>query len=393
MVKLYLECTSGISGDMAVGALLDLGADREELEKVLSTVPAEGFSAKITTVSRSGIRACDFAVLLDPEHENHDHDMEYLYGPDPHHGPGPEWGPHRPPYGHGPGPHHPPYGMYGPGWDPHRPPYDRGPEGRPMPGPEYGRGPGPEWDPHRPPYGPGPRGPWDCPPPPRDDGPGCPPEGPRGHCEPHGPHQEPEPGPGCPPREMGEHVHGLHSEHPHEHRNLSDVYAVIDGTQMTDGARETAKEIFRIVAEAESEVHGLPLEEVHFHEVGAVDSIVDIIAFAVCWEDLRRKENIDEVIVPVLYEGTGTVRCQHGVLPVPVPAVTAIARRKGLRLHLMPDRGEFVTPTGAAIAAALQTSDHLPEEFTIRKTGLGAGKRTYPGRTGMLRAMLIEDVI
>ena len=307
MVKLYLECTSGISGDMAVGALLDLGADRGKLEEVLATVPAGGFSVKITTVSRSGIEACDFAVLLDPEHENHDHDMEYLYGPEPHHGPGP--GPH-----HGPGPHDdpwgppPPYGMYGPGWDPHCPPY----------------GPGPE--------------------------------------------------------------------HHHEHRNLSDVYAVIDGTQMSDGARETAKEIFRIVAEAESEVHGLPIEEVHFHEVGAVDSIVDIIAFAVCWDDLRQKETIDEVIVPVLYEGTGTVRCQHGVLPVPVPAVAAIARRKGLRLHLLPDRGEFVTPTGAAIAAALQTSDRLPEEFTIRKTGLGAGKRTYPCRTGMLRAMLIEDV-
>ena len=365
MSSLYLECTSGISGDMAVGALLDLGADRENLEQVLSSVPAEGFSVKITTVRRSGIEACDFAVLLDGEHENHDHDMEYLYGPepDPHHGPGgscggPEGRPMPGPY---PGP------GYGPGPDREwgrRSPY----------GPEYLYGPEP-WGPP-PPYGrPEPRGPWGCPPPPP---PGRPEYGPRcGQPEPaHGPQEH-----GAP--------HGPHHEHSHGHRNLSDVYAVIDGTQMSDDARKTAKEIFRLVAEAESEVHGLSLEEVHFHEVGAIDSIVDIIAFAVCWDELRQKEKITEVIVPVLYEGTGTVRCQHGVLPVPVPAVTAIVRRKGLRLHLMPDRGEFVTPTGAAIAAALCTTERLPEEFTIRKTGLGAGKREYPGHTGLLRAMLI----
>ena len=159
---------------------------------------------------------------------------------------------------------------------------------------------------------------------------------------------------------------------------------------MTQGAKELAGRIFRIVAEAESEVHARPLNEVHFHEVGAIDSIVDIISIAVCFDDLREKEQISDVVVPVLYEGTGTVRCQHGVLPIPVPAVAAIVRKYGIRMHLIPDLGEFVTPTGAACVAALRTSDQLPAEFVIRKTGLGAGKRAYR-RAGVVRAMLLED--
>ena len=186
-----------------------------------------------------------------------------------------------------------------------------------------------------------------------------------------------------------DHHHG-HDGHHHEHRSLQDVLAVIDGTQMTQGAKELAGRIFRIVAEAESEVHARPLNEVHFHEVGAIDSIVDIISIAVCFDDLREKEQISDVVVPVLYEGTGTVRCQHGVLPIPVPAVAAIVRKHGIRMHLIPDLGEFVTPTGAACVAALRTSDQLPAEFVIRKTGLGAGKREYR-RAGVVRAMLLED--
>ena len=273
MSRLYLECYSGISGDMLTGALLDLGADQEKLEQVLKTIPAQGFDIQISKVQKSGISAVDFDVLLDHEHENHDHDMAYLFGE-------------------------------------------------------------------------------------------------------------------TAPEEEEHHHH--HDGHPHEHRSLQDVLAVIDGTQMTQGAKELAGRIFRIVAEAESEVHARPLNEVHFHEVGAIDSIVDIISIAVCFDDLREKEQISDVVVPVLYEGTGTVRCQHGVLPIPVPAVAAIVRKHGFRMHLIPDLGEFVTPTGAACVAALRTSDQLPAEFVIRKTGLGAGKRAYR-RAGVVRAMLLED--
>lgn len=122
----------------------------------------------------------------------------------------------------------------------------------------------------------------------------------------------------------------------------------------------------------------------HFHEVGAVDSIVDIAAAAVCLDDL----DITEVIVPKLCEGTGFVRCQHGTLPVPVPAVVNIVQQNRLTLKITDIEGELVTPTGAAIVAAIKTSDCLPEKFTVDKTGIGAGKRKYTC-PGILRAMLI----
>lgn len=155
---------------------------------------------------------------------------------------------------------------------------------------------------------------------------------------------------------------------------------------MTDGAKGIAVKIFDILAEAEAKAHGKPKTQVHFHEVGAVDSIVDIAAAAVCLDNL----GISEVIIPALYEGSGTIRCQHGILPIPVPAVANIVNANHLTLHITETKGEFVTPTGAAIAAAIQTGEKLPETFKILKTGIGAGKRNYE-RPSILRAMLIEE--
>lgn len=123
----------------------------------------------------------------------------------------------------------------------------------------------------------------------------------------------------------------------------------------------------------------------HFHEVGAIDSIVDIISIAVCFDSL----DIEKVIVPSLSEGMGTVRCQHGILPVPVPAVVNIAENHQLRLSIKNVNGELVTPTGAAAVAAIKTDDKLPEDFIIVKTGMGAGKREYK-TPGILRAMFIK---
>jgi hypothetical protein len=116
-----------------------------------------------------------------------------------------------------------------------------------------------------------------------------------------------------------------------------------------------------------------------------VDSIVDIVAAAVCLDDL----NITDVYVPVLCEGRGTVRCQHGILPIPVPAVANIAQENQLQLKITDVDGELVTPTGAALVAAVRTKTALPEAFTIREVGMGAGKRNYE-RPSILRAMLIE---
>ena len=234
--KLYLECGSGISGDMFVGAMLDLGADQKKMEEALQSLPVDGFKTEITRVKKSGLDACDFNVILDHAHENHDHDMEYLHG----------------------------------------------------------------------------------------------------------------------------------------------------HASMTDSARELACKIVKILANAEAKAHGVPLEQVHFHEVGAVDSIVDIVAAAVCADSL----NFDEVYIPQLNEGRGMVRCQHGLLPIPVPAVANIITDHHLKLHITNVDGELVTPTGAAIAAALRTSEQLPEQFVIEKVGIGAGKREYEC-VGVLRAMMI----
>ena len=205
---LYLECYSGISGDMTVAALLDLGADRAVLDRVLKSLKVSGFETKISRVVKSGIDACDFNVVLDKEHENHDHDMEYLHG---HHHEGQE----------------------------------------------------------------------------------------------------------------RNHVHGTGTakdHHHHEHRGIKEITYIIEHSAMTENAKKIALRIFEILAEAESKAHNVPVDQVHFHEVGAVDSIVDIVSVAVCLDNL----DVTEVIVPVLCEGRGTVRCQHGILPIPVPAVANI---------------------------------------------------------------------
>ena len=183
-----------------------------------------------------------------------------------------------------------------------------------------------------------------------------------------------------------EHYHAHAHHHHHEHRHLADVEAIIDAASMTDSARALAKRIFRIVAEAEAEAHGVSIDEVHFHEVGAIDSIVDIVAAAVLLDDL----GADGCIVTGLSEGSGTVMCQHGELPVPVPAVMNIARAHGITLRPTSTQGEMVTPTGIAIAAAARTRDTLPAAYKILKCGVGLGKRDF-GRANFLRTFLVED--
>ena len=294
---LYLECSSGISGDMTVAALLDLGADQEVMKKAIASLTVEGFSTEVSRVKKSGLDACDFLVRLDEGHENHDHDMEYLHGEGGH--------VHSHLHHHNDAENH-----------------------------EHSH------------------------------------EGIHSHSYFHDPAET--------------HAAGHHS-HPHIHRGLNDVLEIISQADLSSRARALAVRIFTILAEAEAKAHGVPLEQVHFHEVGAVDSIVDIVAAAVCLDNL----DITEAVIPRICEGRGFVRCQHGVIPVPVPAVVHIAQANQLSLHLTETEGELVTPTGAAIAAAIRTAQQLPESFVIKKTGIGAGKRTYD-RPSLLRAMLIE---
>ncbi len=248
-MNLYFECNSGISGDMSVGALLDLGASQEKLEKALASMKLENeFQYKISKQMVNAISATDFDVIL-PEHHHHEHHKE---------------------------------------------------------------------------------------------------------------------------------------EHHHEHRNLEDVNKIIDKAEISENAKNLAKKIFRIVAEAESKVHAKDISEIHFHEIGAIDSIVDIVSFSVLFDELSP----EKVYFSTLTEGQGTVRCRHGDLSVPVPAVCEIVSKYRIPIKISDNNGEMVTPTGAAIAAALHTGEKLPEEILIEKVGYGRGKRPY--KNPVLRVMKLK---
>ena len=336
---LYLETSSGISGDMFVAAMIDLGADPEALERALNSIPADGFMVEISSVKKSGIACCDFNVILDAAHENHDHDMAYLYGPAPVSSAAPQEEAHHCHCHEEEAPH----------CHCHE-----------------------DEEEHH----------CHC----HEDE-----EAHHCHChedeEEHHCHCHEEEAPHCHGHGGEEpHHHHDHEHHHHHGRHLAEILDIIDATDMTDLAKALAGKMFHIVAEAESLAHHMPLEEVHFHEVGAIDSIVDIIAAAVTFDSL----GITDVIIPCLTEGRGTVRCQHGVLPVPVPATMNIIEAYDMPLTIMEAKGEYVTPTGAAIAAAICTTHQLPKAFRIVRTGLGAGKRDYTERTNILRAYLIE---
>lgn len=254
---LYLECRSGISGDMTVASLLDLGATEENLRKTLAQLPLDGYEIRISKVEKSGLEACDFDVILEKDVAADDHEKE-------------------------------------------------------------------------------------------------------------------------------SHVHCAHGSHAHVHRTWRDIEQMLNEAGLKPRVLELSKQMFQTVADAEGRVHGCPAEEVHFHEVGAVDSIVDIVSVAACMEELK----VDRVVVSDIWEGQGHVHCQHGILPVPVPAVLQIAASHGLTLRQTEQEGEMVTPTGAAIAAL--SEGERPEKFTIERIGMGAGKRNYPN-ANVLRAMLIKE--
>lgn len=157
--------------------------------------------------------------------------------------------------------------------------------------------------------------------------------------------------------------------HHHEHRNLYDINKIIEESSIDEKSKELAKKIFMRVAKAESKVHNKPLEEVHFHEVGAIDSIIDIIGTAI----LINKINPDKIISSVVNDGYGFIECTHGMMSVPVPATSEIFSNSNVNFRQIDVDTELVTPTGAAIIA------ELVEEFTslpvmkIEKIGWGAG--------------------
>ena len=172
------------------------------------------------------------------------------------------------------------------------------------------------------------------------------------------------------------HAHAHHSsdEHAHVHRNLSDIVTMIDKSAISSAAKDLSKRIFMRLAVAEAKIHGTTPDKVHFHEVGAVDSIIDIVGAAICIDILSP----DRICASVLHDGYGFVQCQHGTIPVPVPAVTEmLAARQGASLRQLDIEGEMITPTGAAIVLELaEQFGNLPE-MKILKTGYGAGKKDF----------------
>jgi pyridinium-3,5-bisthiocarboxylic acid mononucleotide nickel chelatase len=172
--------------------------------------------------------------------------------------------------------------------------------------------------------------------------------------------------------DLHEHDHGRGRRHAHVHRNLADVTAIIDSSGLSRPVKEKSKSIFHHLAGAEARVHGCPVDEIHFHEVGAVDAIVDIVGAVICLEALR----VDEIRASSLHLGSGFVDCAHGRLPVPPPAVVELL--KGVPAYSTDVRGELVTPTGAAILTTLAAGFGPLPDMRIEKTGYGAGFRDLP---------------
>jgi uncharacterized protein (TIGR00299 family) protein len=157
--------------------------------------------------------------------------------------------------------------------------------------------------------------------------------------------------------------------HSHTHRHLSDILAIINGSRLNASVKQTASRIFTLVAEAEARVHGEPVEHIHFHEVGALDSLVDVIGAAIGLDAL----GIEKLYASPLPYGSGTVESAHGLLPLPAPATLEILTRANAPLSPLQADVELVTPTGAAILAALATFER--PAMAVTATGIGAGKR------------------
>ena len=248
MKTLYFDCSSGISGNMTLGALLEIVGDEKYLLEELKKLNIDGYEIEISKKVKNGITGTYVDVIL--EHEQHHHDHEH----DHHH----------------------------------------------------------------------------------------------------------------------EHVHHNHQHHHHhEHRNLNDVNNIIDNSSLDNNTKDLAKRIFLRVAKAESKVHNKPLNEVHFHEVGAIDSIVDIVGTAI----LINKINPDKIISSIVNDGYGFIECAHGTMAVPVPATSEIFANSNVKFRQIDIDTELVTPTGAAIIAELAEDFITLPAMVTEKIGWGAGSK------------------
>lgn len=174
--------------------------------------------------------------------------------------------------------------------------------------------------------------------------------------------------------------------HEHVHRHLKDIVKIISESSLNDTIKERSVAIFTRLAEAEARVHGISVERVHFHEVGALDAIVDIVGACIGFEML----GIENFVASSLNLGSGTIEIAHGKFPVPPPAVAELVR--GIPVHSSEDTGELVTPTGAAIISTLCEGYGTLPEIKIEQIGYGAGTRDRKGSPNVIRLILGETI-
>src|SRR5581483_7546353 len=183
-------------------------------------------------------------------------------------------------------------------------------------------------------------------------------------------------------REHNEHTG--HHGHDHAHRPLSEIKRLIEASTLSAQVKGRALTIFQRIGEAEAKIHGIPVEDVYFHEVGAIDSIIDITGACVALEAL----GIEQIISSPLHVGSGTFDCAHGTYPVPGPATAELLR--GVPIYSGEIKGELVTPTGAAIISTLAAEYGPLPMMRVERIGYGAGTRKYPKFPNVLRAVIGE---
>ena len=300
MKTLYLDCFAGISGDMTVGAFIDLGLALPVLERELSKLHLQGYRLEAARVEKRGLGATQFKViLLEDEHEHlADDEFEEVH---------PQ---HEHPHEHE---------------DEHEHAHEH----------EHGH----EHD-HE-----------------------------HEHAHEHD-HEH-------------AHTHDAAEPHTHVHRALADILALIAASDLSATVKATASRIFTRLGQAEAQVHGVSVEDVHFHEVGGVDAIVDIVSTAIGLEQL----GVQQIIASPLHLGSGFVKMAHGLYPIPAPATAQLIQ--GVPVYSTEAKGELVTPTGAAIVTALASAFGPMPVMSIEHVGYGAGtrERDFPN---VLRAMLGE---
>lgn len=278
MKTLYLDCFSGISGDMFIGAMLDLGVPLEHLQAELSKLNLHGYHLHAARGEKSLISGIKFDV-----HDDHSHN--HASNPSHHH-------------------HH--------------------------------------------------------------------------HDDEHTDH----------PHSHPEHHHNhTHHDHSHDHRTFATIRQLINTSSLSPWVKARSIQVFARVAEAEGKIHGLPPEEVHFHEVGAIDSIIDIIGACIALEYLGTPRVLSGPVI----EGTGFIRCAHGRYPLPGPASLSILGARGIPITQCEEPNELVTPTGAALLAEFAEAFGPMQNLVAKQVGFGLGSRTNKTRPNVLRAILGES--